>query len=159
MLKLNKIKKNVIQIKNNMECVFFFNELLHSGEIVNTLGYINTLNFPIYCSIEKMENKKDKLVRVDSEPGLDYLPFFKIVKKSYVKNMIHLKNEKSIFQKEAKKAIKLLPKVRGNGYSLFQSSLDKNSYEIGCLHIAIDFFFGCTTNDIKSVLVAQNLMK
>ena len=68
------------------------------------------------------------------------VPLYKVIKKSFVRGLIEQKNERSIIQSTMKKNIKVLPHVKG--YELFQSSIDKNGYDISCLHFAIDFFYG-----------------
>jgi len=86
---------------------------------------------------EKKENFiKDK----EFSSSFKIVPFYKLIKKSFVKEIIFERNERNSYQYDSKHLFKNLRNRKCS--NLIQSAIDKNAHLITCLNYTIDFLYG-----------------
>lgn len=138
MFKKNTLRKE-IEVRNAMESIILMRYYGSKG--IHTESMYSQKEFPFYVSVSaNTQEGYPKKVEISRTPKGKSRRFYKVVKKSFVFKLIHLKNEKSIYQKKIKKVIRSIKPHSGCEH--FQSALDKNSNDISGIHFAIDFLFG-----------------
>jgi len=97
-----------------------------------------------------VKTKEEFIKEKNLEHVLEIVPFYKLIEKSFVKDIIAEKNDRNIFQYESKHLFKKLKNRKGS--NLIESAIDKNAYLLTCLNYTIGFLYGY---DNKSYLCTQ----
>ena len=144
------IKQNAVLIADPIQLHLYLKEMTKYRYLIETkkLSYpailtpsVDTNNNPIII-IEKAEDYKNQ-----------FIEFYKLIKKDFVKNLILERNERNILQKDIKKTLASV--TRHKGFNLIQSAIDKNKYIIKSYNITIDFLFGNYNCYLNSYLRAS----
>jgi len=86
------------------------------------------------------EKKEDFIKDKELSSSFKIVPFYKLIKKSFVKKVISERNERNSYQYDSKRLFKSLKNRKGS--NLIQSAIDKNAHLITCLNYTIDFLYG-----------------
>jgi len=153
----NKIEIKPILLSNSVEANLYKKEMNKRG--FNTI-HIDHIPYNGYPTIAIPRQNKN-IVVIDNG-SFKAKPFYKMVKKSFVKKMIKAKNKRANFQKRFKRF-----KLQKNeeGIDILNQAKAKNKNILNSMHICIDFLFGknfgkkLTTFEQRSIYRALKKVK